>query len=103
MTMDNLKNRWRPATASPADPIGKPAQSAAERLTTKSSSLDHKQNSVPKNLGSSTDANRLATHRASGLTSPRALSQYVDRADALIKSPPVPVTERRYSNESPIQ
>ena len=30
MTMDNLKNRWRPATASPADPRGKPAQS--ERL-----------------------------------------------------------------------
>jgi hypothetical protein len=32
MTTDNLKNSWRPATASPADPTGKPAQSAAERM-----------------------------------------------------------------------
>jgi hypothetical protein len=32
MTIDKLKDSWRPATASPADPIGKPAQSAVERM-----------------------------------------------------------------------
>ncbi len=31
MTIDKLKNSWRPA-ASPADLTGKPAQSAAERM-----------------------------------------------------------------------
>jgi hypothetical protein len=31
MTIDNLKNSRRPATASPADPTGKRAQSPAER------------------------------------------------------------------------
>jgi hypothetical protein len=32
MTIDHLKNSWRSATASLADPTGKPAQSAAERM-----------------------------------------------------------------------